>query len=91
MVCAFDAVLLLAAQAELAASADATCESDADEIAKLEVGRAAGTYGHNSTNTFVTADVWELDLGDWSAVSASCCAGLGVEICVKNQSVFANC
>jgi len=76
-----NAVLLLAGEAELATSADATCKADADQITDLDVVGASFTLDHDPAYTLVTSDVRKFDLGNRIAVWAGGSARLGVEIC----------
>jgi hypothetical protein len=80
MVGTVQAVLLCSRETELASSADTAREADPNKCPDFHVWAATGTQGNNTSNTFMAADMRELDLGDRGPVRASSGAVLRVKI-----------
>lgn len=70
MIRALDTVLLRPCETKLAASADSTGKPDANETSNLDVLVAILAQRDDASYPFMSADVWEFDLGDGVAVGA---------------------
>ena len=81
VICAVSTVLLLARQTEFTAPTDSTRKSNPNQIADLDVFCTAGTQAHDSSNTLMATNMWELISGDRVAVCTNGGASFGVEVC----------
>lgn len=72
MICRFDTMLFFSSKAEFAASTDARGEPDSHQHPNVDIGRFGvntRTESDDSPNSFMAADVWELDVCDGRAGS----------------------
>lgn len=85
MIRTLDAILLLAIQTKLTASADATRKSDADEAPNLDIIVNPWSQGDDPSHALMSTHMWEFDVGDRVAICIRGDSRLGVQIWEVSQ------